>query len=108
MPGVKYILTYKNAPKLQAANVARGRILPEPLPRELNLQGEVVAIVVAETEDLAQDAADAIKVTYEVLPFASTAEGQHGCRCARSGTWKRKSHPSFVFARGSSARNLGG
>ena len=63
-----------------APNVARGRILPEPLPRELNLQGEVAAIVVAETEDLAQDAADAIKVTYEVLPFASTAEGQHGCR----------------------------
>ena len=31
----------------------------------------MVAIVVAETEDLAQDAADAIKVEYEVLPFAS-------------------------------------
>ena len=75
MPGVHHILTYKNAPKLQRANVARGRILPEPLPRELNLQGEAVAIVVAETEDLAQDAADAIKVDYEVLPFASTAEG---------------------------------
>ena len=45
---------------------------PNPLPHELNLQGEVVAIVVAETEDLAQDAADAIKVEYEVLPFAST------------------------------------
>jgi CO/xanthine dehydrogenase Mo-binding subunit/aerobic-type carbon monoxide dehydrogenase small subunit (CoxS/CutS family) len=72
MPGVRHILTYKNAPKLQRPNVARGRVLPEPLPRELNLQGEVVAIVVAETEDLAQDAADAIKVEYEVLPFAST------------------------------------
>jgi CO/xanthine dehydrogenase Mo-binding subunit len=72
MPGVRYILTYKNAPKLQRPNVARGRILPEPLPRELNLQGEAVAIVVADTEDLAQDAADTIKVEYEVLPFAST------------------------------------
>jgi CO/xanthine dehydrogenase Mo-binding subunit/aerobic-type carbon monoxide dehydrogenase small subunit (CoxS/CutS family) len=72
MPGVRYILTYKNAPKLQRPNVARGRILPEPLPQELNLQGEAVAIVVAETEDLAQDAAGAIKVDYEVLPFAST------------------------------------
>lgn len=71
MPGVKHILTYKNAPQLQRPNVARGRILPDPLPRELNLQGEVAAIVVAETEDLAQDACDAIKVTYEVLPFAS-------------------------------------
>src|SRR4029077_6740093 len=71
MSGVHHILTYKNAPKLQRPNVARGRILPEPLPREINLQGEAVAIVVAETEDLAQDAADAIKVEYEVLPFAS-------------------------------------
>ncbi len=71
MPGVHRILTYKNAPKLQRPNVARGRILPEPLPQELNLQGETVAIIVADTEDLAQDAADAIKVDYEVLPFAS-------------------------------------
>src|SRR4029077_13462980 len=71
MPGVHAILTYKNAPKLQRPNVARGRILPEPLPQELNLQGETIAIVVAETEDLAQDAVDAIKVNYEVLPFAS-------------------------------------
>src|SRR5579863_7384159 len=71
MPGVRHILTYKNAPKLQRPNVARGRILPEPFPRELNLQGEAVALVAAETEDLAQDAADAIKVEYEVLPFAA-------------------------------------
>ena len=57
MPGVRHILTYKNAPKLQRPDVARGRILPHPLPQELNLQGEVVAIVAAETEDLAEDAA---------------------------------------------------
>jgi putative selenate reductase molybdopterin-binding subunit len=72
MPGVRHILTYKNAPKLQRTNVARGRILPEPMPQELNLQGEAVAIVAADTEDLAQDAADAIKVDYEVLRFAAT------------------------------------
>ncbi|HEV2202707.1 MAG TPA: molybdopterin cofactor-binding domain-containing protein [Bryobacteraceae bacterium] len=71
MPGVRHIITYKNAPELKRPNVARGRQLPEPLPRELNLQGEVVAMVVADTEDLAQDAADAIKVDYDVLPFAS-------------------------------------
>ncbi len=67
MPGVRHVLTYKNAPKLQRPNVARGRILPEPLPQELNLQGETVAIVVAETEDLAQDAVDAIKVDSVIL-----------------------------------------
>ena len=72
MPGVHYILTYKNAPKLRGQCSRGAGALPEPLPQELNLQGEAVAIVVAETEDLAQDAAGAIKVDYEVLPFAST------------------------------------
>jgi len=87
MPGVRYILTYKNAPQANmSVSVSTGgrivgrpgpaptgfRAVPEPLPQELNLQGEVVAIVAAETEDLAQDAADAIQVDYEVLPFAST------------------------------------
>ncbi|HLK51699.1 MAG TPA: molybdopterin-dependent oxidoreductase [Bryobacteraceae bacterium] len=84
MPGVAYILTYKNAPPAQAVAVSTGgrivgtpapasfRAMPDPLPRELNLQGEVVAIITAETEDLAEDAADAIRVDYEVLPFAST------------------------------------
>ncbi len=72
MPGVKLIFTYKNAPKAQGAPQTGFRIVPEAMPQELNLQGEAVAIVVAETEDLAQDACDAIQVDYEVLPFAST------------------------------------
>ena len=71
MPGVAYILTYKNAPKPAGPAPTGFRVTPEPLPLELNLQGEVVAIVAAQTEDLAEDAADAIKVDYEVLPFAS-------------------------------------
>src|ERR1019366_900067 len=71
MPGVAYVLTYKNAPKPGGPVPGGFRAVPAALPQELNLQGEVVAIVVAETEDLAQDAADAIKVEYEVLPFAS-------------------------------------
>jgi CO/xanthine dehydrogenase Mo-binding subunit len=60
MPGVRYILTYQNAPKTS------------PLPQELNFYGEVVAIVAADTEDLAEDAVETIQVEYEVLPFAST------------------------------------
>ncbi|HWF10857.1 MAG TPA: molybdopterin-dependent oxidoreductase [Bryobacteraceae bacterium] len=70
-PGVAYILTYRNTPK-SAGPVPTGfRTVPEPLLEELNLQGDPVAIVAAKTEDLAQDAADAIRVDYEVLPFAS-------------------------------------
>jgi CO/xanthine dehydrogenase Mo-binding subunit/aerobic-type carbon monoxide dehydrogenase small subunit (CoxS/CutS family) len=85
MPGVAHILTYRNAPKPKASisvstagrivgtpAPAGFRVMPDALPQELNLQGEVVAIVAAETEDLAQDAVDAIQVEYEVLPFAST------------------------------------
>src|SRR5215470_6311640 len=45
----------------------RARLRPE-----LSLQGEVVAIVAAETEDQAEDAAAAIQVEYDVHPFAST------------------------------------
>src|SRR5437870_8145932 len=41
------------------------------MPEELFFQGDVVAIVAAETEDLAEDAAEAIEVEYEVLPFAA-------------------------------------
>ena len=62
MPGVKYILTYMNAPSTA------------PLPRNLNFFGEVVAIVAAEAEDMAEDALDAIEVEYDVQPFASTIE----------------------------------
>jgi len=60
MAGVSYILTYRNAPK------------NHPLSQELNFQGDTVAFVAAETEDLAEDAVAAIEVEYEVLPSAST------------------------------------
>jgi CO/xanthine dehydrogenase Mo-binding subunit len=60
MPGVRFILTYQNSLKTS------------PLPQNLNFQGEVVAIVAADTEDQADDAIEAIKVDYEVLPSASS------------------------------------
>jgi len=82
MPGVAHILTYENAPvpavtrsDLPATVTTSpngNRLVPPALSRELNLQGEVVAIVAAETEALADDALAAIAVEYEVLPFAST------------------------------------
>ena len=72
MPGVRYILTYKNAGKPIGSTATGYRVVPEPLTRELNLQGEPVAIVAADTEDLAEDAAAAIEIEYDVLPFAST------------------------------------
>src|SRR5262249_1369280 len=49
MPGIAYILTYKNAPSTS------------PMPQDLNFQGEMVAFVAAETEDQAEDAIEAIE-----------------------------------------------
>jgi len=62
MPGVAYILTAQNAPSSY------------PFPKELFFQGELVAMVAADTEDLAEDAMEKIEVEYDVLPFAATIE----------------------------------
>src|SRR5205807_5119818 len=67
MPGVHHILTYRNAPKTN------------PLQVELMLQGEIVAIVAAESEDQAEDAVEAIVVDYLDLPSIpdlATAESE--------------------------------
>ncbi len=60
MPGVVHILTYKNVP------------MGFPLRDQIEYQGDIVAMVAAQSEDLAEDAVEAIKVEYEQLPFAST------------------------------------
>jgi xanthine dehydrogenase molybdenum-binding subunit len=60
MPGVHHILTYRNAPRTN------------PLQIELMLQGEIVAIVAAETENQAEDAVEAIIVDYLHLPSVTT------------------------------------
>jgi CO/xanthine dehydrogenase Mo-binding subunit/aerobic-type carbon monoxide dehydrogenase small subunit (CoxS/CutS family) len=108
MPGVAYVLTYKNAPapvavKDSPATVTTSpngnRLVPPALPRDLNLQGEVVAIVAAETEDQADDATATIGVEYEVLPFVSTlkdvmAPGAPDLRGGKGNlirTWESKS-----------------
>ena len=62
MPGVAYILTSGNGPKAW------------PVPTNLDFQGEVVALVAAETEDQAEDAIAALEVAYDVLPFASSLQ----------------------------------
>src|SRR5579871_4154437 len=56
VPGVHHVLTYRNAPKTN------------PLQIELMLQGDIVALVAAETEDQAEDAVEAIAVDYLDLP----------------------------------------
>jgi CO/xanthine dehydrogenase Mo-binding subunit len=63
MPGVAHVLTYQNAPESFPM-----------LAQDLGFQGAVVAVVAADTEDLAEDAVAAIAVEYEELPALSTLQ----------------------------------
>ncbi len=62
LPGVKLILTCMNAPS------------SNPMSKELMYEGDIVALVVAESEHQAEDAIDAIKVDYETLPHVVSVE----------------------------------
>jgi CO/xanthine dehydrogenase Mo-binding subunit len=60
MPGVAHVLTYKNLPKSYPMRPT-GESLAQ-LREEVNFQGQLIAVVAAETEDLAKDAIEAIEI----------------------------------------------
>ncbi|MBQ3292309.1 MAG: xanthine dehydrogenase family protein molybdopterin-binding subunit [Mogibacterium sp.] len=64
LPGVKAIITYKNAPHWKA-----GMIIPHKhlLSDTVYFIGDAVALIAAETEAIADEARDLIKVEYEEL-----------------------------------------
>jgi xanthine dehydrogenase YagR molybdenum-binding subunit len=66
MPGVARILTYRDFADPKPTPGMMGPF--NSLTQELGFFGEVVAVVAADTEDLAEDAAEAIDVQYDVLP----------------------------------------
>ncbi len=72
MPGVVFVLTYRNCPDAPYNQAGQG--FPEPSPydrrmfgRKLRHVGDRVAAVVAETPEIAARALAAVKVEYEVL-----------------------------------------
>ena len=70
MPGVARILTYRD---FEDQKPIFGMMGPfNFLTRELGFFGEIVAVVAADTEDLAEDAVEAIDVQYEVLSSVPT------------------------------------
>ncbi|MGL6154916.1 MAG: molybdopterin cofactor-binding domain-containing protein [Cetobacterium sp.] len=79
VPGVVYILTYKNSPdKVYGRS---GQSYPEPSPYDRRIIGQKVyhvgdrvAAVLAETEEAAIEAIKLIKVDYEVLKPVATLE----------------------------------
>src|SRR5215468_8071094 len=79
-PGVVAIFTGKDMTGVNS--LPCGWLLPDlkvpphpPLASDTaNYVGDPVAIVIAETQDAAQDAADKVKVTWEVLPAVSATD----------------------------------
>jgi len=79
MDGVVSIITHENCPDVFYMQAGQGN--PEPSPHDRRLfnrkvrhVGDRVAAIVAETEELARAARDAIKVEYEVLKPVLTVE----------------------------------
>lgn len=73
LPGVHAVLTYKNVPRVYYAS--GGQSYPNPLPydqvsldNKVRHVGDRVAVVAAETPEIAREALTLIKVDYEVLP----------------------------------------
>ncbi|HFB52108.1 MAG TPA: xanthine dehydrogenase, partial [Anaerolineae bacterium] len=79
IPGVHAVLTYKDIPRVPYASGGQSYPNPHPydqfsLDYKVRHEGDRVAIVAAETPELAQKALRAIEVEYEVLPPVLTAE----------------------------------
>jgi putative selenate reductase molybdopterin-binding subunit len=73
MPGVRAVLTYQDIPRIKYAT--GGQSYPQPLPYDqvclddkVRHVGDRVAIVAADTLEIAQKAAESIDVDYEILP----------------------------------------
>jgi putative selenate reductase molybdopterin-binding subunit len=73
LPGVAHVLTPENSPRVIHTTAGQG--FPEPSPYDRVLfdwkvrhVGDLAAAVAAETEDLAMEAVNTIKVDYEPLP----------------------------------------
>jgi len=79
LPGVVEVLTFKNVPRIKYAT--GGQSYPQPLPydqvvfdNKVRHVGDRVAVVAAESREIAEKALQLIDVSYEVLPFVLDAE----------------------------------
>ncbi|MCL2335968.1 MAG: xanthine dehydrogenase family protein molybdopterin-binding subunit [Firmicutes bacterium] len=70
LPGVKAVLTHRNAPPWMAGFPLHVRLLDN----KVRYVGDEVALVAAETEDIAAEALRLIKVEYEPLPAVYDVE----------------------------------
>jgi CO/xanthine dehydrogenase Mo-binding subunit len=70
LPGVKAVLTHKNVPDWKTGIPRHVRVLD----RRVRFVGDAVALVAAETEEIAEEALDLIRVEYEALPAVYDVE----------------------------------
>ncbi len=73
MDGVELVLTYKDVPSTLHTTAGQGYPEPSPydtriLDKRVRFVGDRVAIVAAQTKEIAEDAVKKIKVKYKVLP----------------------------------------
>ncbi|MEJ5308336.1 MAG: molybdopterin cofactor-binding domain-containing protein [Anaerolineae bacterium] len=79
LPGVRAVLTYKNVPRVVYSTAGQSYPIPGPLDyvsfdNKVRYVGDRVAAVAAETPEIAAQALELIKVTYEVLPPVLTLD----------------------------------
>ncbi len=70
LPGVKAVVTHRNVPGWKAGNPQYVRVLEQ----RVRFVGDAVALVAAETEEIAEEACRLIEVEYEVLPAVFDVE----------------------------------
>ena len=84
LPGVRAVLTYKDVPRVKYAT--GGQSYPQPFPydqvsldNKVRHQGDRVAILAADTREIAEEALGLIKVDYKVLePVLDMEEAMSG------------------------------
>lgn len=81
-PGVQLVMTHRNAPKMSAPpamgitnlKAAGNHTLPIMQSAEIRWNGQVVAVVLADTREKADHAATLVRVRYEALPARTRFE----------------------------------
>lgn len=73
LPGVEVVLTHKDLPRICHTTAGQGAPEPSPydtflLDKKVRFVGDRVAVVAAQSPDIAEQALSLIKVEYEVLP----------------------------------------
>ena len=85
MPGVALVMTHRNAPRLAPPPPGPSSVLPIMQDDQIHWNGQPIAVILAETQEQADDAASAINVSYDLLPaITSFAEAKRHARTPAS------------------------